>query len=67
MQAFEASGGKLMMPIHWGLFDLALHGWREPIGRVWQVAGERGIPLFSPEPGRPTEVGEVRSDWWQRD
>jgi L-ascorbate metabolism protein UlaG (beta-lactamase superfamily) len=67
VQAFEASGGKLMMPIHWGLFDLALHGWREPIGRVWQVAGERGIPLFSPEPGRPTEVGEVRSDWWQRD
>jgi len=63
--AWEALGGGLTMPIHWGLFDLALHGWREPIERMWELAEERGILLFSPEPGRPTEVGEVRSDWWQ--
>ena len=68
-RAFEALGGKgLMMPIHWGLFDLALHAWRQPIARIVELADERGIKLWAPEPGRPTEVAggvEVRSDWWR--
>jgi L-ascorbate metabolism protein UlaG (beta-lactamase superfamily) len=54
-------GGGLLMPIHWGLFDLALHGWREPIERVWEL----GLSIFSPEPGRPEEVREMRSGWWK--
>jgi L-ascorbate metabolism protein UlaG (beta-lactamase superfamily) len=68
-RAFEALGGSgLMMPIHWGLFDLALHPWRQPIERLLEVAGERGIKVWAPEPGRPTEVVagvEVRSEWWR--
>lgn len=66
--AFAAmNSGGLLMPIHWGLFDLALHGWREPIERLRQLAREQAIPIWSPEPGRPTEVVrdvEVLSDWW---
>jgi L-ascorbate metabolism protein UlaG (beta-lactamase superfamily) len=69
-EAYVAMGsGGLLMPIHWGLFDLALHAWRQPIERLLEVAGERGLRLWSPEPGRPTEVvgrEEVRSDWWRR-
>ncbi len=68
LEAFALAGGGVMMPIHWGLFDLALHGWREPIERVRALAAERGICLFSPEPGVPTEVErgvEVASDWWR--
>ena len=68
-RAFEALGGKgLMMPIHWGLFDLALHAWRQPIERLLELAAEKKIKLWAPEPGRPTEVvgeAEVRSDWWR--
>lgn len=67
-QAFADLGGKgLLMPIHWGLFDLALHGWRQPMQRMLEVADEKGIPLWSPEPGLPLEVvagEEVRSTWW---
>ena len=74
VRAFEALSGTdperrgLMMPIHWGLFDLALHAWRQPIQRLLEVAGERQIKLWAPEPGRATEVVagvEVRSDWWR--
>ncbi len=68
MEAFAMAGGGVMMPIHWGLFDLALHGWQEPIERVRALAAERGIQLFSPEPGVPTEVErgvEVASEWWR--
>ena len=68
-QAFTDLGSTgLLMPIHWGLFDLALHAWRQPIERMAQLARERGLPLWSPEPGRPTEVrpGEpTMSDWWR--
>jgi L-ascorbate metabolism protein UlaG (beta-lactamase superfamily) len=73
-KAFEvmgcACGGRpgLMMPIHWGLFDLALHAWREPIEQLVELADERGIKLWAPEPGRPTEVVrgvELRSEWWR--
>jgi L-ascorbate metabolism protein UlaG (beta-lactamase superfamily) len=73
-RAFEALSGTdgnrrgLMMPIHWGLFDLALHAWRQPMERLLEVAGEKKIKLWAPEPGRPTEVVagvEERSDWWR--
>jgi L-ascorbate metabolism protein UlaG (beta-lactamase superfamily) len=68
-EAFEAMGANgLLMPIHWGLFDLALHGWRQPIERMVQLADARGLGLWSPEPGRPTEVEsgvELRSGWWR--
>jgi L-ascorbate metabolism protein UlaG (beta-lactamase superfamily) len=68
-QAFEDLGGTgLLMPIHWGLFDLALHGWRQPIERMVEIAEEKGIALWIPEPGLPTEVVEgvgVRSEWWR--
>ena len=69
IEAFGRLGGGVLMPIHWGLFNLALHGWRQPIERVYELAAEHGVTLFSPEPGLPTEVvpgGEVRSGWWQR-
>lgn len=68
-RAFIALGGKgLMMPIHWGLFDLALHGWRQPIQTLFELATQKEISLWTPEPGRPTEVMrgiELRSDWWR--
>src|SRR5882762_8348269 len=54
-QAFAAMGRSgLMMPIHWGLFDLALHGWRQPIERITELANKAGIRLWSPAPGVPT-------------
>ena len=69
LRAFEAIGAKgLLMPVHWGLFDLALHPWKQPIERMTEIAGERGVKLWSPEPGEPTEVvageGFVR-EWWR--
>jgi len=70
VQAFAALGGSgLLMPIHWGLFDLALHSWRQPVERMGELADLHGIKLWSPELGVPTEVGqgqELRSDWWRK-
>ena len=66
VRSFRALGGQgMLMPIHWGLFDLALHPWREPIERV---CAESDLKLWSPEPGVPCEVvpgQEIRSEWWR--
>jgi L-ascorbate metabolism protein UlaG (beta-lactamase superfamily) len=65
-RTFRALGGRgLLMPIHWGLFDLALHAWRQPIERIFALDG---LKLWSPEPGTPTEVlagAQLRSEWWR--
>ena len=70
LRAFDAMGRSgLMMPIHWGLFDLALHGWKQPIERLLQIAEKAEVPLWSPQPGRPTDLvrGEALVDlWWQK-
>jgi L-ascorbate metabolism protein UlaG (beta-lactamase superfamily) len=66
-RTFAAMGATgLLMPIHWGLFDLALHGWRDPIERLFSL---EGLPLWSPAPGQPAEVHpgvQLRSQWWNR-
>jgi L-ascorbate metabolism protein UlaG (beta-lactamase superfamily) len=66
VRSFQALGGQgLMMPIHWGLFDLALHHWTQPIRKIWDI---QDLKLWSPAPGTPSEViagQELRSEWWQ--
>ncbi len=64
--ASKQLGGGLLMPIHWGLFNLALHAWNQPIERITMLADQQGVKLFSPAPGAPTEVQEMRSQWWRR-
>lgn len=66
VRSFRALGGNgLLMPIHWGLFDLALHPWQQPIQAISAIDD---LKLWSPTPGMPTEVvanQEIRSTWWQ--
>jgi len=65
--AHLALKGKLMMPIHWGTFNLAPHAWYEPIERLLEYAKKKHIQLFVPEPGEPAEVkGEYVSGWWEK-
>lgn len=66
-QAHLALRGKQMLPIHWGLFNLAFHPWDAPVEQVLQYAAEKGISLLLPAPGVPFEVNgdELRSFWWR--
>ena len=71
-EAYRQMGGPEkagpLLPIHWGLFNLALHGWREPMERLSAIAAEEGWPLWLPTPGQPTEVAPgvaAASGWWR--
>lgn len=68
VQAHVDLNGKVMMPIHWGKFNLSLHQWTEPIERASKKAEELGVDLISPLPG---EVVEIKTDaekeyWWRK-
>ena len=53
--ALDARAG-LLLPVHWGTFDLALHGWTEPMERVLVAADSQGVRVASPRPGGMVET-----------
>lgn len=58
---------KLMMPIHWGAFKLAMHPWTEPVERLSIKAKELGVELVTPKIGQPIYLDEkeiVLNEWW---
>lgn len=61
--------GKTFIPIHWGLFNLALHGWTEPIERTTLEAQRRQVPILTPKPGQslePTLPQQTTAPWWPK-
>lgn len=60
--------GRVMMPVHWGTFRLALHAWDQPIVRLQQRAVELGIALHSPLAGEISRADEpmVARLWRER-
>ena len=69
-QAVEANGklrGRLLLPIHWGTFNLAYHAWDDPVERVVAAATATGTRLVVPKPGEsiePAAAGPV-VPWWR--
>jgi L-ascorbate metabolism protein UlaG (beta-lactamase superfamily) len=58
--------GAVMLPVHWGLFDLALHGWTEPMERVRVAADSQHVRIASPRPGDMFEPAGAlpTARWW---
>lgn len=51
IKAHNVLRGRIFMPIHWGLFSLAMHGWTEPIERVWEAAEKSKVTFVALQPG----------------
>ena len=62
----------LLLPIHWGTFNLALHRWADPIQRLLSETSTAGVPVVVPRPGSTAVVdkrnGTAFDDptWWER-
>lgn len=57
---------KLLLPVHWGKFTLALHPWNEPIERVTKKAKALNQAITTPMIGEKVEIGGVYPTkvWW---
>ena len=66
VQAHLDLRGAVMLPIHWGTFNLSLHAWTEPAERVMVAARQRGVTLALPRPGEPFEPASPPRvhRWW---
>jgi len=66
VMAHQLVRGKVLLPVHWGLFDLALHGWTEPIERVLVAAQAAGVAVITPRAGDMVEPGVTSASprWW---
>ena len=64
--AHQRVRGQLMMPVHWGLFALAHHGWTEPVERVLAAAACQHVSVLTPQPGQSVEPQQQASAsrWW---
>jgi L-ascorbate metabolism protein UlaG (beta-lactamase superfamily) len=58
--------GAVMLPIHWGTFNMAFHAWNEPADRVVAAARNAGISLAVPRPGEFVEPNQSPAVdcWW---
>lgn len=66
VDAFLMVRGKLMVPIHWGTFDLAMHSWTEPVERLRVAAEKKNVALVIPRPGGSVLATSeaTRKPWW---
>ena len=58
---------KVLLPVHWGKFTLALHPWDEPVQRVLKAAAKVNLKVATPMIGEPVILDEVYPDkeWWK--
>ncbi|GLF98462.1 MBL fold metallo-hydrolase [Streptomyces yaizuensis] len=67
----DLQGGRpagVLLPIHWGTFNLAPHPWSEPAEDTVTAAGDAGAPVALPRPGEPFEpTGDAlpTERWWR--
>lgn len=66
VQACKDSQARLFIPMHWGTFDLAMHGWTEPIERMLVAAQAGGVAVAVPRPGQSLEPSKPPplERWW---
>lgn len=65
--AHLALRGKVLMPVHWGKFDLSIHGWTEPIESLVKIAEEKDIQIVTPRIGERVVLNEAypTDPWWR--
>lgn len=67
LQAHRDLGGRWLLPIHNGTFDLAMHAWYEPFERILELATEHGVRVSTPMMGERIDLQAPHAGrrWWR--
>ncbi|MEP6999930.1 MAG: MBL fold metallo-hydrolase [bacterium] len=59
--------GRVLLPIHWGTFNLAFHAWDEPAERLLVAAEREHARVVIPRPGQQIEPASLPEPetWWR--
>jgi L-ascorbate metabolism protein UlaG (beta-lactamase superfamily) len=64
--AFLELRGQALVPIHWGVFDLGLHSWYEPIERLVKAAEQVRARILTPQMGELVVPNRHENTYWWR-
>ena len=66
VQAFFDLRGKILQPIHWATFNLALHAWYEPVERLTEKTWTTGATVSIPMIGQIVDYEKpiTTKFWW---
>ncbi|MEC0230930.1 MBL fold metallo-hydrolase [Paenibacillus alba] len=67
VQAHIDVKGKLMIPIHWGAFTLAVHDWNDSVSRAVRAAYANEVAIATPRMGQTIHVHAAeypQAPWW---
>lgn len=67
VQAHISLKGDLLLPIHWGTFNLAFHDWYEPPDWFMEEAKKNNLSFVMPRPGQIVSISDPpRAErWWE--
>ena len=59
--------GRLLMPVHWGTFNLSHHSWTEPVETLLTASAGAGVNVSMPRPGQSVEPERppLVDRWWR--
>ncbi len=66
VQAYFDLKAKRFFPVHWGMFVLSLHSWREPVDELLRLSKEREVNIVTPILGEIVTVNDNYKNkiWW---
>ncbi len=58
--------GELLLPVHWGTFNIGIHAWTDPIERMIKTATNKSVDFVAPMPGQPVSINKPidLKKWW---
>lgn len=67
VQAHQDLGGRWLLPIHNGTFNLAMHAWWDPFERVVALGEAQCIAIATPMMGEPLNLNAPHTGerWWR--
>lgn len=66
--AYHDLKAKKFFPIHWGMFELAMHPWYDPVQQLHKLSKEKDVNLLTPKIGQIVNLGEdqIFERWWEK-
>jgi len=67
IQGFLDLQGKILIPIHWGMFNLSIHNWYDPIQESVKYSSKYGVELMTPKLGQLVSLDRknIFEKWWE--
>jgi L-ascorbate metabolism protein UlaG (beta-lactamase superfamily) len=69
VQAHIDVKGKVLLPIHWGAYNLSLHNWYDPVEKALEAAKKMNVVMTYPRIGETIIIGKSLPGvkWWQEE